>query len=451
MTNKEFGREISKLVRDELERTVVFFCLDKQVSQQIQTQNWKRALIEYEIFYQMEEVIDSFNRKVPDVIVLITNEVISSTYSNVYDELYKQCKLLNIAIFYSLKSYDDELTGNINQFDDILLFPFTVEELLLRLRLHKEQQYSSNDINKNVVGNELYEFTFLPLIYQLYMSTLTRLKKPFTLLFLSFDYKESLEEMNGDLANRLFNMRMIEFILAHVRNSDFVFRMNMYNGLVILFPYSGEVEIQHFLKRVEKNLQPIPLSLNSQWVEVTPKINGSIVEVRNEHAQFTEVINAGIASIKEATKEENNLSIHIVDDYKVRDTELVKVSIIEADSILANIIENLLKNIEIENIELEIATYSDGNQFFETKKHLTSHTHLIIIDDILPKKDGLEVVHELRELPNTNKYMIFMLSTKKTDEDMTYAFHIGVDDYLIKPFNPKMFEARIKRYLSRFR
>lgn len=452
MIYEESDRGTSNVSEAEFAQKVLFLCDDLEVCERIQTENWKKAKLSYEIFQQLDEMIASFNREIPDAIVFIAHDARPLSWSDDYNEFFTQCKWLNIAVFCSVKEYEQRLIRSIARFDDLLLFPFTVEELLVRLDLYEHKLTASYQVAKQEVENELYEFSFLPLIYQLFMATLTRLKKPFTLLFLSFtSFEQTRAEINEDIVRRMFMMRMNEVMLRHVRHSDFVFKMNRSGDLIILFPYSGEVEVNHFLKRIEKQLQPLLFSFNGEQVEIIPRLIGSIVEIQDERASFEDVIEAGKASLARETSATSELAIEVVSAFRSPNTELVKVSIIEADAILANIIENVLKNIEVENIEFELATYVDGNQFFEAGRHLTAHTHLIIVDDILPKKDGFEVVHELRELPNTNKYLLFMLSTKKTDEDMTYAFHIGVDEYLIKPFNPKMFEAKIKRALSRFR
>lgn len=71
------------------------------------------------------------------------------------------------------------------------------------------------------------------------------------------------------------------------------------------------------------------------------------------------------------------------------------------------------------------------------------------MNDILPRKNGLEVLHMVKQLPNEQRFITYMMTKKKSEEDMLYAYEIGVDEYLIKPFNIRLFEAQIRRTFER--
>ena len=71
---------------------------------------------------------------------------------------------------------------------------------------------------------------------------------------------------------------------------------------------------------------------------------------------------------------------------------------------------------------------------------------LLILDIMLPNRDGLEVLRELRKIKNTP---VLMLTAKGDDIDRIVGFEMGADDYLPKPFNPRELVARIKAILRR--
>jgi len=71
---------------------------------------------------------------------------------------------------------------------------------------------------------------------------------------------------------------------------------------------------------------------------------------------------------------------------------------------------------------------------------------LVILDIMLPGKDGLEVLKELRAEQTTP---VLMLTAKGEDLDRIIGFEMGADDYLPKPFNPRELTARIKALLRR--
>lgn len=71
---------------------------------------------------------------------------------------------------------------------------------------------------------------------------------------------------------------------------------------------------------------------------------------------------------------------------------------------------------------------------------------LVILDIMLPGRDGLEVLRELRKTRNTP---VLMLTARGDDIDRIVGFEMGADDYLPKPFNPRELVARIKAILRR--
>lgn len=107
-------------------------------------------------------------------------------------------------------------------------------------------------------------------------------------------------------------------------------------------------------------------------------------------------------------------------------------------------ITDLLK-IYTDNEGYESITAYDGEEALEQfEKH--PDTDLIILDVMMPKKDGIEVVKEIRE---SSQVPILMLSAKVSDTDKIKGLVNGADDYVTKPFNPLEVMARVKSLLRR--
>jgi len=77
----------------------------------------------------------------------------------------------------------------------------------------------------------------------------------------------------------------------------------------------------------------------------------------------------------------------------------------------------------------------------------TRSVHLIILDIMMPGKDGLTLCRELRKESNVP---VLMLSARSQDMDKVMGLMTGADDYLAKPFNPLELVARVKSLLRRF-
>ena len=71
---------------------------------------------------------------------------------------------------------------------------------------------------------------------------------------------------------------------------------------------------------------------------------------------------------------------------------------------------------------------------------------LIILDVMMPKMDGWQVCREIR---NTSKIPIIMLTARGDERDELQGFDLGVDEYISKPFSPKILVARVEAILRR--
>lgn len=87
----------------------------------------------------------------------------------------------------------------------------------------------------------------------------------------------------------------------------------------------------------------------------------------------------------------------------------------------------------------------DGKQAIEVLKK--EEIHLLIMDIMMPKLDGIRATLKIREY---SSIPIIMLSAKSEDTDKILGLNIGADDYITKPFNPLELTARVKSNLRRY-
>ncbi|HFR4993439.1 TPA: response regulator transcription factor [Streptococcus pyogenes] len=115
--------------------------------------------------------------------------------------------------------------------------------------------------------------------------------------------------------------------------------------------------------------------------------------------------------------------------------------------LLVNDDEMILQGIVafLSEYDYTVITAKDGEQAIEYfKRHII---HLIILDVMIPKKNGFEVLLEIkreRDIP------IIVLSAKEDEETQAKAFELGADDYVTKPFSLLLLVSRIKTILKRY-
>lgn len=121
----------------------------------------------------------------------------------------------------------------------------------------------------------------------------------------------------------------------------------------------------------------------------------------------------------------NEYTILVVDD-ELRMRKLIKDFLVKKD----------YKIIEAENGEKALG-------IFEQEKNKIS---LILLDVMMPKLDGWSVLRQIRQ---TSKVPIVMLTARTEEQDELFGFELGVDEYIAKPFSPKILVARVEAILKR--
>ena len=117
-----------------------------------------------------------------------------------------------------------------------------------------------------------------------------------------------------------------------------------------------------------------------------------------------------------------------------------KILIIEDEDAIADLEKDYL---ELSDFTVEIA----GDGIEGEKKALEEDFDLIVLDLMLPGKDGFEVCKSIREKKNVP---ILMVSAKKDDIDKIRGLGLGADDYMTKPFSPSELVARVKAHMARY-
>ena len=120
--------------------------------------------------------------------------------------------------------------------------------------------------------------------------------------------------------------------------------------------------------------------------------------------------------------------------------ENIKVLVVDDESRMRKLVKDFLTREGYAVLEA-----GDGMEamdiFYEDKE-----IALVILDVMMPKMDGWQVCREIRE---TSKVPIIMLTAKDQEQDELLGFELGVDEYISKPFSPKILVARVEAILRR--
>ncbi len=125
------------------------------------------------------------------------------------------------------------------------------------------------------------------------------------------------------------------------------------------------------------------------------------------------------------------------DDFKM---DKLKILVVDDESRMRKLVKDFLVKRDFDVLEAENG--EEAVEIFYQQKEIA----LIILDVMMPKMDGWQVCREIRR---DSKVPIIMLSAISDERDELLGFELGVDEYISKPFSPKILVARVEAILRR--
>ncbi|MDF2715549.1 MAG: hypothetical protein K0R28_2474 [Paenibacillus sp.] len=129
-------------------------------------------------------------------------------------------------------------------------------------------------------------------------------------------------------------------------------------------------------------------------------------------------------------------------------TEVWRIAILDDDPIIRNMLQRRLKDWQLDGKAPEVRTFADGSAFFDDDWHRQKGNYLLVLDRMMPKINGIEVLTRLRADYPADRYRIIMLTGVGEQEKIAQAMRLGTDDYVTKPFRLPELEARMLRFLQ---
>ena len=118
----------------------------------------------------------------------------------------------------------------------------------------------------------------------------------------------------------------------------------------------------------------------------------------------------------------------------------LKILVVDDESRMRKLVKDFLTRAGYQVLEAQ-----DGEEAVDTF-YSTKGINLLVLDVMMPKMDGWEVVKEIRKV---SKVPIIMLTARSEERDELLGFELGVDEYITKPFSPKILVARVEAILRR--
>ncbi|WLR53045.1 response regulator [Bacillus tianshenii] len=335
--------------------------------------------------------------------------------------------------------------------DDFMAKPFDIDEMVVRIerQITKREAFERNTLIDYLTGAFNRQFLEKELEHRL--GEYRRTKKPFVITLLDLDYFKKVNDVYGHLVGDEVLKRFVKYLLAHIREYDYVIR---YGGeeFVLLFPNTTAAEAELIVERFLVGFSKEVFETKKGNFHVT--FSSGLIEIDNPNLHGKEWLELADNALYKAKQNGRNqiVTAHSEGEQE-KEKEVFNIAVIDDDYIVRSMLEDHFLDTfaEHHSYHFNIKMFENGELFIEDEWHKKNEPFLIILDRMMPKLDGLEVLQYLRKHFPVHRYHIIMLTSRNSEEDVSRAIKLGADDYVTKPFSIIEFEARIKRMLQRMK
>jgi two-component system, cell cycle response regulator len=329
--------------------------------------------------------------------------------------------------------------------DDFCPKPVDLEELVPRLRrlLVRRQQLKQLLLRDPLTG--AYTLGFYPMEMKRRVTAEASGGQPFALLCADVDGFADVNDTYGHMhGNRL--LKQFVQLAEEIGGSGSVLFRDYGDRFYILTGFSGEERGKQLAEALVNRMAQSRLQTSKGTFSRTLSVG--VAEIRPSGEAPEVWLERAKAALQQAKREGGNTvrSFETQQAVAVKQTA-IKLAIIDDDPLLCKLLARQLRDIGGADVQIDLRVYADGELFFEDPWHNQPGSYLIVLDKLMPKMNGMEVLRRLRAHYDRRRYKILMLTGVDADQDVVTALEEGTDDYLTKPFSLPELEARIRRFI----
>jgi CheY-like chemotaxis protein len=256
------------------------------------------------------------------------------------------------------------------------------------------------------------------------------------------------------------------------RNTDFL-RINHIDFYILDYSIENRLAKEEYLSvwRTVKEMLPYnsfflemglsraAVILPEKSAEEAERLLNATIETAGKGKDFTAVFGAKVCRNITEDLELDEITYEKVVDSEVmslhEETETasseknLKLSILDDDEVIRMFLGDQLDAVDWGEWVVDLQVYREGESFLNSGRLQEDGKHIIVLDGIMPRMDGMEVLSEIRKKYNESEVSIIMLTSRNRENDIVSALEAGAFDYVTKPFKINELIARIKRVAKR--
>lgn len=261
----------------------------------------------------------------------------------------------------------------------------------------------------------------------------------FSVALIDFDFFKEFNKLNGHQKGNEVLCSFVQIAQRTLRTKMDVFRFGS-DEFVLLIRHKPAQEAEGIVEEIAfqmKKLWNVTFSAGITEWSASTHIDEALL-LRADHA------------LQEAKKAGRNV-LRVYDEHSVafpRANRLI-IHIVDDDAMVRALLERQFSAWNTNVFDVSVNSYKDGFEFTESGWYTPQDFHVVILDGVMPKMDGLEVLHIVKKNVQSERVLIVMLTGRKNNQDILHALNSGADDYMLKPFHPQEVLARVQRLANR--
>lgn len=396
----------------------------------VESDNQQKAA---ELFYQLY----------PDY-VIINVSLIADDGIHVLNGFVQLCQDNHVPILISLDKDDLKLRyACMALADDVIGSRVEPVELVTRVirNLRKRNRILDQILIDPMTGIKNYNNLQQEVEHQL--NDLKRSHEPFAMVYVQVDDLPIVQETYGYAIGHQLVKEIGQFIQNSIRPADSLYRFHR-EGFVLVLPKTVKEDAMKLMHRlIERFAQ---LRFQTTAGEISGTFSARVLDFMDPLQTMEQCLTL-MPFPKEQAAERKAWVMDGTEDFTSITLRKLKVGIIDDDRLIREMLKHQLEDIADQDFEVEIRAYPDGEEFFNDPWHRQNERFLLIIDRIMPKMDGLEVLQKIRTQYDRRRYLCMMLTSRDSEEEISMAIQRGANDYMVKPFSIKELRARIRRLI----
>lgn len=404
--------------------------LEQLGAQVIISLNGKRGI---EQFYSMRPSVVIVDYKLPDM-----------SGFEVLDQIAETARQKNTTLAISCEQPTKELQieSYVRGAMDFIPKPFDMDVFFPYLfnRQQRQKAISSSMITDSLtgVGNRRY----FDEIINNWAKAADQAGTVFSLVMVDLDHFKQVNDLYGHPAGDEVLRKFGEIIKEEKREGDYVFRYGGEEFAFLLNDIHADDSI-HVVERVRKKFNVVEFTSGENIFHVTFSAGSATYDGKTD-----ELISAADQALYQAKRNGRNQTV-VYDQHRLVVQRKLMVIIVDDDSFIRQILQQTLLELKSPDMEITVKTYSDGPTFLEDDWYTPDDYFIVLLDGVMPKMDGLEVLSRLKSDHAKTNVTVSMMTARKSANDIKAALWLGADDYIIKPFQPSEVLGRIDKLANR--